>query len=118
VAIALTEALHGVEPAELIVNVRNDGATAELPADLVLELSCTVDANGPRPRKIAPATLHEAGLMSTVRSCERDIARAARTGSRAAALSAFARHPLVGSSEAARELAAALPWGMAPTTLA
>lgn len=52
--------------------------------------------------------------MSVVRSCERDIADAAlaaRDGAagRAAelALRAFTRHPLVGSLEAARTLAAA-----------
>jgi 6-phospho-beta-glucosidase len=110
VAIALTEALFGGPPAELIVNVAHHGAVAGLPEDLVLELPCTVDGTGAHPRPVAPANLHEAGLMSLVRGCERDIARAALTGSRSAALAAFSRHPLVGSSAAARALTAALPW--------
>jgi len=42
-----------------------------------------------------------------VKSCERAIASAALTGSAADALRAFALHPLVGSLEAARTLAAA-----------
>jgi 6-phospho-beta-glucosidase len=110
VAIALTEALCGLGAAELIVDVPNGSAVPGLPPDLVLELPCTVDADGARPRAVAPATLHEIGLMSTVRSCEREIARAALTGSRAAALAAFAEHPLVGSAEAAQALRAGLRW--------
>jgi 6-phospho-beta-glucosidase len=110
VAIALAEALNGLGPAELIVNVRNGDTVAGLPADLVLELPCRIDVDGARPRPVAPPTLHELGLMTAVRSSERDIARAALTGSRAAALAAFARHPLVPSLDAARALAAHLPW--------
>jgi len=110
VAVALTEALFGGPPAELIVNVAHRGTVAGLPADVVLELPCTVDESGALPRPVAPPSLHEAGLMSVVRGCERDIARAALTGSRAAALAAFTRHPLIGSSAAAAALTAALPW--------
>ena len=44
--------------------------------------------------------------MCTVKSCERAIVTAALTGSTAAALRAFALHPLVGSLGAARTLAA------------
>jgi 6-phospho-beta-glucosidase len=51
--------------------------------------------------------------MSTVKSCERAIASAALTGSAAEALRAFALHPLVGSLEAARTLAAAALTGAA-----
>jgi 6-phospho-beta-glucosidase len=42
-----------------------------------------------------------------VKSCERAIVTAALTGSRPAALRAFALHPLVGSLGAAQTLAAA-----------
>jgi 6-phospho-beta-glucosidase len=45
--------------------------------------------------------------MGTVKSCEQAIAAAALTGSPAAALRAFALHPLVTSLGAARALAAA-----------
>jgi 6-phospho-beta-glucosidase len=113
VAVALAEALCGLGTAELVVNVPNGGAVADLPADLVLELPCRVDAGGAHPLPVAPPSLHEAGLMAVVRSCERDIARAALTGSRSAALAAFTRHPLVGSAAAARDLVAALPWTVA-----
>jgi 6-phospho-beta-glucosidase len=108
VAVALTEALAGIGPATLIVNVPQ--TLPGLPDEMVLELPCRVDASGARPLPVAPPSLHEAGLMSTVRSCEREIARAALSHSRSAALKAFAGHPLVASRDAAEKLVAALPW--------
>jgi alpha-galactosidase/6-phospho-beta-glucosidase family protein len=54
-------------------------------------------------------TAHGLGLMCAVKSCERDIITASITGSSAAALRAFALHPLVGSLSAARALAAPAP---------
>jgi len=68
---------------------------------------------GAVPLPVAPPSDHELGLMSTVKSCERAIASAALTGSAADALRAFALHPLVGSLEAARTLAAAALTGAA-----
>jgi 6-phospho-beta-glucosidase len=49
--------------------------------------------------------------MCSVKSCERAVVDAARTGSAAAALRAYALHPLVGSLGAARALAAAVVAG-------
>jgi 6-phospho-beta-glucosidase len=106
VATALAEALTGREPARLIVDVANDGAVAGLPSDAVVELSCAVDGSGAHPLPVAPPTLHQLGLMSSVKACERAIIDAALTGSRDAALRAFALHPLVGSLDAARALVA------------
>ena len=65
------------------------------------------------PLPAVPPSDHELGLMSTVKSCERAITSAALTGSAADALRAFALHPLVGSLEAARTLAAAALTGAA-----
>ena len=75
-----------------------------------------MDSDGAVPLPAAPPSDHELGLMSTVKSCERAIASAALTGSAAAALRAFALHPLVGSLEAARTLAAAALAGAAANT--
>jgi hypothetical protein len=98
---------------------------------------CRVDAAGAVPLPVSAPTAHQLGLMAVVRSSERDIADAALLtagaagsaepggmagtaaaddpptsndpGARAAALAlrAFATHPLVGSLDAARILAAA-----------
>jgi 6-phospho-beta-glucosidase len=116
IAIGLAAALTGVAgpaPARLILNVRNGGTVPALAPDAVIETVCRVDSDGAVPLPAAPPSDHELGLMSTVKSCERAIASAALTGSPADALRAFALHPLVGSLEAARTLAAAALTGAA-----
>ena len=105
IAIALVEALFGDRPSTQILNVRNGSSVPALPSDAVIELPCRVDARGATPLPVAPPTLHQLGLMSQVKDCERAIIEAALTGSRTAALRAFALHPLVGSLTAARALA-------------
>src|SRR6201996_6374717 len=110
IAIGLAAALTGVmgpAPARLILNVRNGGTVPALAPDAVIETLCRVDSDGAVPLPAAPPSDHELGLMSTVKSCERAIISAALAGSAADALRAFALHPLVGSLEAARTLAAA-----------
>ena len=116
IAIGLAAALAGVTgpaSARLILNVRNGSTVPALAPDAVIETVCRVDSDGAVPLPAAPPTDHELGLMSTVKSCERAIASAALTGSAADALRAFALHPLVGSLEAARTLAAAALTGAA-----
>ena len=119
VAIALASALRGGPAARLILNVRNRGTVPALPPDMVIEVPCRVDANGPVPLPVSAPSAHQLGLMSVVRASERDIADAALTAADARqradareradalALRAFASHPLVGSLGAARALAAA-----------
>jgi 6-phospho-beta-glucosidase len=126
VAIALASALCGGPAARLILNVRNGNTVPALAPDTVIEVPCRVDAGGAVPLPVSAPSAHELGLMATVRACERDIADAALiagtgltaagtadadTAARAGALAlrAFASHPLVGSLDAARALAAALP---------
>jgi 6-phospho-beta-glucosidase len=114
VAVALASALAGGPAARLILNVPNGPAVPALPADMVIEVPCRVDSAGAAPLPVSAPSDHERGLMSVVRGCERDIAAAAlliRDGgdgpeARDLALRAFATHPLVGSLDAARALAA------------
>jgi 6-phospho-beta-glucosidase len=116
IAIGLAAALTGVTgpaPARLILNVRNGGTVPALAPDAVIETVCRVDSHGAVPLPAAPPSDHELGLMSTVKSCEQAIASAALTGSAPDALRAYALHPLVGSLEAARTLAAAALTGAA-----
>ena len=112
-AAALTAPPGTAAPARLILNVRNGGTVPALAPDAVIETVCRVDTDGALPLPAAPPSDHELGLMSTVKSCERAIASAALTGSADDALRAFALHPLVGSLEAARTLAAAALTGAA-----
>jgi 6-phospho-beta-glucosidase len=108
VAIALAAALTGGPAARLILNVPNGGTIPALSPDTTIETVCGVDFAGVVPLPVSPPSDHELGLMSMVRSSERAIASAALAGpaAGAAALRAFALHPLVGSLDAARALAA------------
>lgn len=110
VAVGLAAALTGAAPrARLILNVLNDGTVPALPPDAVIETVCQVGESGAVPVTVRPPSAHELGLMCMVKSCERDIITASIDGSPAAALRAFALHPLVGSLSAARALAAPAP---------
>jgi len=84
--------------------VPNGDALLQLPPDVVVELPCTVDVAGVRADPVAPLDLHQLGLVASVRAAERAVITAITSGSRTAALRAFAIHPLVGSPRIAAEL--------------
>lgn len=104
IALALMRAIAFGERTTLILNVRNGSALPGLPPDAVVEVPCTVDANGAHPIAAAPLPDHATGLALAVKAVERATIEAATTGSRAAALRAFALHPLVDSVSVARRL--------------
>lgn len=104
VALDLIDALLGGHPAQLIVNVPNGSTFGQLPVDLVVEVACRVDAAGATPLPTAPLTLHQLGLISSVRSAERAVIDAIIHRSRRDALRAFTIHPLIGSPRIAQAL--------------
>jgi 6-phospho-beta-glucosidase len=104
IALAVLRAIRTDEPVRLIVNVRNHGAIPGLADQSVVEVPSVVDGTGARPDEIEPLTGHQAGLVHAVKACEQDTIIAALTGSRQAALRAFAGHPLVDSVAVAGRL--------------
>ena len=106
VALAIMAAIARGEPAELILNVRNAGTVPGLPDDAVVEVPCTVDADGPAPHRIPPLSGHPLGLAEQVKAVERLVIEASLTGSESRAVEAFALHPLVDSVTVARALLA------------
>ncbi|WP_161334653.1 6-phospho-beta-glucosidase [Streptomyces sp. SID486] len=104
VALALMRAIARDERATLILNVRNRSTLTALDADAVVEVPCLVDASGAHPLAAAPLPGHATGLVCTVKAVEREVLAAAGSGSRAAAVAAFALHPLVDSVTVARRL--------------
>jgi len=104
VALSLMRAIAHNERASLILNVRNRGVLRHLDDDAVVEIPCTVDANGALPVTVSQLTDHQAGLVCAVKAVERSTIEAAAGGSRAAALRAFAWHPLIDSVTAAGQL--------------
>ncbi|MER7054301.1 6-phospho-beta-glucosidase [Streptomyces sp. NPDC000351] len=104
VALALMRAVARDERTTLILNVRNRGTLSVLDADAVIEVPCLVDANGAHPVAVDPLPGHATGLVCSVKAVEREILTAAGSGSRAAAVRAFALHPLVDSVNVAHRL--------------
>ncbi|MDQ1738306.1 MAG: 6-phospho-beta-glucosidase [Pseudonocardiales bacterium] len=107
VALQLMRALAHDERANLIVNVRNSGLLSHLDDEAVIEVPCTITSSGPQPLPVSRLSDHQAGLVCAVKAVERSVIEAARTGSRTAAVRAFAEHPLVDSVSVARQLVAA-----------
>ncbi|MGW1005585.1 6-phospho-beta-glucosidase [Streptomyces sp. NPDC002520] len=104
VALALMRAVARDERATLILNVRNRSNLAALDADAVIEVPCLVDANGAHPLTVDPLPGHATGLVCAVKAVEREVLAAAESGSRGAAVKAFALHPLVDSVNVAHRL--------------
>ncbi|MEV6249672.1 6-phospho-beta-glucosidase [Streptomyces sp. NPDC051742] len=104
VALALMRAIARDERATLVLNVRNGTTLAALDADAVIEVPCLVDANGAHPLSVSPLPYHAVGLVTAVKSVEREVLAAAESGSRTTAVKAFALHPLVDSVAVARRL--------------
>lgn len=108
VAIDLMSSLAGGPARTVIVNSRNGSAIPQLPADLVVEVPGTVDSGGVRALPVQrPLTLHQLGLIASVRAAERTLIDAVRQGSISTARLAFEQHPLVGSPRIAAALVAA-----------
>lgn len=104
VALALMRAIARDERTTLILNVPNRGTLSPLDAEAVIEVPCLVDANGAHPVAVDPLPHHATGLVCAVKAVEREVLAAARSGSRAGAVKAFALHPLVDSVSVARRL--------------
>lgn len=104
VALAVMAAISRNERSTAILNVRNGPTIAGLPSEAVVEVPCTIDANGAHPLTTAPPDPHQLGLMSSVKAVEQHTIAAALTGSKSEALRAFALHPLVDSVTVARAL--------------
>lgn len=107
VALAIMGAIARGERTAMLLNVRNGTTLAGLPADAVVEVPCTVDADGAHPLVVAPLAGHPMGLVLQVKTVERLVIEAATTRSATRAVEAFALHPLVDSVTVGRQLLAA-----------
>lgn len=105
VALKVMQAITRNQRATMILNVRNRGTVHALPEDAVVEVPTVVDANGVHPLALeSQPSLHQLGLMASVKAVERQVIKAAVTGSADLAYRAFGQHPLVGSTRIAAAL--------------
>ncbi|MDU3822083.1 MAG: 6-phospho-beta-glucosidase [Cutibacterium granulosum] len=104
VALAIMHAIANDVPAELILNVANDGALPDLPDEAVVEIPCRVDGSGIH-RLSAPALPdHARGLVVNAKYVEQRTIAAVVNRSRTDALLALSHHPLVDSVHVAEQL--------------
>jgi 6-phospho-beta-glucosidase len=87
-----------------IVNVRNNGAVREWPADWVLEMPCKIDKSGIHPLPAAPLPPACFGLVAQVKMYELLTIAAAVRGNRDAAYQAMLAHPLGPKADKVQEV--------------
>jgi 6-phospho-beta-glucosidase len=103
-AAALVASLHAGTGDIQVVNLRNQGAIPNLPADAVVEIPATVDGDGAHPIATAPLAPEMLGLVEHAKAYELLTIRAATSGDRATALKALMANPLVGDFDRAEPM--------------
>jgi 6-phospho-beta-glucosidase len=95
-AAQLLEALHTGSGEVQVVDLRNDGAIAELPAGAVVEIPARIDHDGAHPLPQRPLPDEMRDLILRVKQFETLAIAAAGSGDREQALAALRANPLVG----------------------
>jgi len=103
-AVGLIASLHGNAPGPHAANVRNAGTLPFLDEDSVIEVTCDVDRDGPRPRPVSPVAPELSGLIAHVSGYEHLAVDAALRGGRERVYRALLAHPLVGQHALAENL--------------
>jgi 6-phospho-beta-glucosidase len=107
-AAALVASLHAGTGDVQVVDVRNDGAIPNLPADVVVEVAAMIDHDGAHPLQVAPLAPEMLGLVEHAKAYELLTIDAATSGDRVLALKALMTNPLVGGYDVASPLLDAL----------
>lgn len=107
-AAQLIASLHDGAGDIQVVDVRNDGALPDLPADAVVEIPARIDRDGAHPLPLAPLSPEMRGLVQAAKAYEQLAIQAATTGDREVALRALIANPLVADYDVATPLLAAL----------
>jgi alpha-galactosidase len=97
-------ALLGGPAGEFVINIPNQGQIADLPRDVVVECSASVDKRGVHPHALGALPAVAKGIMSGHVARQEMIVSAALTGSRELALAALATDPLVVDPSIANEM--------------
>lgn len=86
------------------VDVRNNGAITNLPAESAIECAAVITADGPKPLAIGELRPSINGTIQTIKTFERMVAEAAVTGNRDLAVAALVMNPLCDSDAVANEV--------------
>ena len=107
-AAQLIASLHAGTGDVQVVDIRNDGALPDLPADAVVEVPARIDRDGAHPIAQQPLAPEMRGLVQAAKAYEELTVIAATTGDRRAALLALLANPLVPDLRAAEGLLTAI----------
>ncbi len=83
------------------VNIKNEGAIADIPGDSAVEVACRITADGPKPIATGNLKLPISGYVHMIKAFERMTADAAISGDRDLAVAALNLNPLCPSDEIA-----------------
>jgi len=108
IAIDVMSALTGAKPAQIVVNTKNRGVLADLPADDIIETASQIAADSITPIPLTPLPDPAIGLVHAVKAYERSAIEAALTGSRLIARKALLIHPAIGEWDPTKQLLADL----------
>jgi 6-phospho-beta-glucosidase len=106
IALLVLQALHSETPSLIPLTVRNGKALEDLATDDAVELPCQVSSRGVQVLPVGRAPEVVRSLLLQVKEYERLTVRASVEHSRAMALAALEKNPLVGGSEVAEQVLA------------
>lgn len=86
------------------VDVRNNGAIADLPAESAVEVACRITSDGPKPIATGELKLPISGYVHMMKTFERLVCEAAVTGNRDLAVTALNMNPLCQSDSDANQV--------------
>ena len=89
---------HDIQP----VDFRNGGAISDIDDDSVVEVSCLITKEGPKPLKIGSLPLATRGLVQEIKTFEKLVVEAAVEGNFEKAILALTINPLVASDSLAK----------------
>lgn len=103
-AVRLIDSIYNDRKDIQCVDTVNRGALLDLPEDVVVEVSCTITAQGPKPVTVGRLRPQIRGLLQLIKAFEALTVRAAVYGDKDAALQALTLNPLVPSADAAQKI--------------
>ena len=86
------------------VDVKNNGAIADLPLDSAVEIACRITSDGPQPIATGELKLPISGYVHMMKTFERMVIEAAVSGDRNLAVAALNLNPLCPSDEIANKV--------------
>lgn len=108
IAVQTIQALSGASPANIVLNVCNEGSVAEWGPDDVIETNCHVSLDGVAPLERGTIPPSVRGLLESTKAYERSLVKAALTQDKRLLVSALTQHPLIRDWDVASALVKAL----------